>query len=83
MGVFILHQTVVVVEPFLKLNWKVNVLVAQACLTLCDPVDCSPPGSSVRGFLQASILEWVAMPCSRVPHDPGIEPGSPALRADS
>ena len=35
--------------------------VAQSCLTLCDPVDCSPPGSSVHGILQARILEWVVM----------------------
>ena len=34
----------------------------QLCPTLCDPKDCSPPGSSVRGILQARILEWVAMP---------------------
>ena len=39
--------------------------VAQSCLTLCDPMDCSPPGSSVHGILQARILEWVAMPSSR------------------
>ena len=37
----------------------------QSCPTLCDPVDCSPPGSSVHGMLQARILEWVAMPSSR------------------
>ena len=36
-----------------------------SCLTLCDPVDCSPPGVSVHGILQARILEWVAMPSSR------------------
>ena len=42
------------------------VLVAQSCLTLCDPLDCSLPGSSVRGrILQAGILEWVAIPFSR------------------
>ena len=35
------------------------------CLTLCDPVDCSPPGSSVHRILQARILEWVAIPFSR------------------
>ena len=34
---------------------------AQSCPTLCDPMDCSPPASSVRGILQARILEWVAM----------------------
>ena len=37
----------------------------QLCPTLGDPMDCSPPGSSVRGILQARILEWVAMPSSR------------------
>ena len=37
----------------------------QSCPTLCDSIDCSPPGSSVRGILQARILEWVAMPSSR------------------
>ena len=41
------------------------VLVAQSCLTLCDPIDCSPPGSSVHGILQARLLEWVPMPSSR------------------
>ena len=37
----------------------------QSCPTLCDPMDCSLPGSSVHGILQARILEWVAMPSSR------------------
>ena len=37
----------------------------QSCPVLCDPMDCSPPGSSVHRLLQASILEWVAMPSSR------------------
>ena len=36
-------------------------LVTQSCLTLCDPVDCSPPGSSVRGIFQARVLEWGAI----------------------
>ena len=40
-------------------------LVTKLCLTLCDPMDCSPPGSSVHGILQARILEWVAIPFSR------------------
>ena len=40
------------------------VLVAQLCLTLSDPMNCSPPGSSVHGFLQAGILDWVAIPFS-------------------
>ena len=37
----------------------------RSCLTLCDPMDCSPPGSSVHGVLQARTLEWVARPSSR------------------
>ena len=37
----------------------------QSCLTVCDPMDCSPLGSSVHGILQARILEWVAIPSSR------------------
>jgi len=37
----------------------------QSCPTLCDTMDCSPPGSSVHGILQARILQWVAMPTSR------------------
>ena len=41
---------------------KVKVKVTQSCLTLCDPIDFSPPGSTVRGILQVSILEWVAVP---------------------
>ena len=36
-------------------------LVAQSCLTLCDPMNCNLPGSSVHGILQARIVEWVAI----------------------
>ena len=48
----------------------------QSCRTVCDPVNCSPPGSSVHGILQVRILEWVTMPFSRDLPDPGIEPAS-------
>ena len=48
----------------------------QSCLTLCDPMNCSPPGSSVHGILQARILEWVTMPSSRDCPHPKIEPSS-------
>ena len=51
--------------------------------TLFDPVDCSPPDSSVHGILQTRILEWVAILFSRDLPDPGMEPGSPALQGDS
>ena len=56
--------------------------VTQSCPTLCDPVDCSPPGSSVHGISQARILEWVAISTGDLP-DQGIEPRSPTLQADA
>ena len=46
-------------------------------------MDCSLPGSSAHGILQARILEWVALPFSRGSSLPGIEPGSPTLQASS
>ena len=49
----------------------------------CDPMDCSLPGSSVNGVLQPRILEWVPFPSPGDLPDTGIEPGSPALQADS
>ena len=55
----------------------------QSWPTLCDPMDCSPPGSSVYGILQARMLGWVAIPFSRGSSQPGIKPKSPASRADS
>ena len=58
--------------------------VDQSRLSLCDPVDCSPPGSSVHGISQGRTLEWAAIPSSRGPSRPGIKPGSlmpPALHA--
>ena len=58
-------------------------LLSQSCPTLRDPMDCSPPGSSVHELFQARILEWVAISFSRVSSQPGIEPGSHALQADS
>ena len=57
----------------LELCNAVLCLVIQLCLTLCNPMDCNLPGSSVHGILQARILEWVAMPFSRgssQPRDP-------------
>ena len=54
----------------------------QLCLTLCNPMDCSPPGSSVHGILQARMWEWVALLSSRDLLNPGIKPvslTSPAL----
>ena len=45
--------------------WYAACQVLQTCPTLCDPVDCSPPGSSVHGIPQVRILEWVALLSSR------------------
>ena len=50
----------IVLNPFTGEKVKVNL-----CLTLCDPMDYSPPGSSVHGIFQARVLEWVAIPFSR------------------
>ena len=58
-----------ILEQFLKLATysmrQVHAKLLQSCLTLCDPMDCSLPGLTVHGILQARILEWVAMPSSR------------------
>ena len=65
-------------------SWlSVSVLIAQLCLILQDPMNWGPPGSSIPGISQARIPEWVAIPFSRDLPDPGIEPRSPALKADS
>ena len=45
--------------------WVSECEVAQSCPTLCDPMDCSLPGSSVHGIFQARVLEWVAISFSR------------------
>ena len=55
------------------------VKIAQSCPTLCNPMDCNLPGSSVHGIFQAIVLEWTAISFSRELPDPGIEPGSPIL----
>ena len=55
----------------------------QSFLTLCDPMDCSLPGSSVHGILQVRILEWIAISFSSGLPDSGIKPWSPALQADA
>ena len=63
-------------------SWKWSE-VAQSCPTLCNPMDCGPPGSSVRGLLQARMLEWVAISFSRGSPWPRDWTGSPALQADA
>ena len=60
-----------------------QMLVTHPCLTLCDPVNCSPPGSSVHGILQAGIWEWVAFPFFRGFSQLRDRTWSPASQADS
>ena len=62
-----LHFDFSVMPPHLGVGRReeMKVLVTQFCLTLGDPMDCSPPGSSVRGISQARILEWGAIPFFR------------------
>ena len=62
---------------------KLESEVAQLCLTLWDPMDCSLPGSFVHGIFQARVMEWVAISSFWGFPNPGIEPGSPALQADN
>ena len=52
---------VVTKDPLTALNNSVAAKLLQSCLTLCDPIDGSPPGSPVPGILQARALEWVAI----------------------
>ena len=57
--------------------------VPQSCPTLCYPMDCSPPGSSVHGIFQARVLEYGAISFSRGSSQPRDQRGSPALQADA
>ena len=58
---------------FLKSSYDPFVLVVHSCPTLCDLMDCSPPGSSVHGIFQARMLEWVAIFFSRGSSQPRDE----------
>ena len=62
---------------------KVKMLVAQSCPTLCIPMDCSLPGSSIQGILPARILEWVAIPFSRGSSWPRNWTGVSCIAGDS
>ena len=62
-----LYKTIILIglRPTSMALFYLSAELLQSCLTLCKPMDCSPPGSSVHGILQARILEWVAMSFSR------------------
>ena len=57
--------------------------VTQSCPTLCDPMDCNLPGSSIHGIFQARALEWLPLPSPGYLPNPGTEPRSPTLWADT
>ena len=59
-------------------EYEVECEVAQSCPTLCDPMDCSLPGSSGHGIFQAIVLEWIAISFSKGSSQPRDKPGSPA-----
>ena len=66
--VWMFHTINIEILKFMFYLFEHHVLcaeVAQSCQTLCDPMDCNLPGSSVHGILQARILYWIAMPSSR------------------
>ena len=69
--------------PLSTVLWADFQSVSLSRVQLCDPMDCGPPGSSVHGILQARILEWEGFPFSGDLPNPGIEPRSSALWADS
>ena len=58
---------------------QIHTEVAQSCLTLCEPIDCSPPGSSVHGIFQAWILEWVAISTMNIHWKDDAEAEAPTL----
>ena len=78
-----LHYSCAWKYPFLLLVSRSCVcMCAQSCLTLCDPMDCSPPGCSVHGISQARILEWIAISYFRGSSQKGLNLhlfASPAL----
>ena len=58
-------QTLAITQVMPGLYLSVCLLVTKSCLTIWDPMHCSPPGSSIHGILRVRRLEWVAMPSSR------------------
>ena len=66
------HLTVVIMKVKVK-----------SCPTLCDPMDCSPPGSSIHGIFKQEYWSRLPFPSPGTLPDPGIKPRSPALQADA
>ena len=67
--------------PIPKKERKKESEVTQSCMTLCNPMDCSLPGSFIHGIFQARVLEWVPFPSPGDLPNSGIKPRSPTLQA--
>ena len=67
---------------FLEMKERKGKLVVQSCLTLCEPMDCSPAGPLSMGFSRPEYCSGLPFPSPGDLPDPGIEPGSPAMQAD-
>ena len=79
------HATIL---NYLEIFYEVKDTFTHTCVFGCvqlfgNPMDCSPPSSSVHGIFQARVLEWVAISSPGDLPNPGIEPGSPTLQADT
>ena len=70
-------------EKRIKISLKIETEVAQSCLTLCDPMDCSLPGSSIMGFPRQEYWNGLPFPSPGNLPNPGIKPESPTLQADA
>ena len=71
-------------ELSISLLWPISIVCSLLShVWLCDPMDCSPPGSNVHGVLQARILEWFSISSCRDLPDPVIKPNSSVLQEDS
>ena len=70
-----------ILHPWFRALESPGLAVTQSCLTLCDPMDCSPPRSPVHGILQQDYWSGLPFPSPGNLPDPGIEPRSPTLQA--
>ena len=71
------------VKVISHINYESESEVCQLCLTLCDLMDCSPPGSSIHGLSRQEYWSVLPFPSPGDLPDPGIKPRSPALEADA
>ena len=76
-SIYIFNYIIILVK--IQKNYCKHESVSQSVKSDCEPMDCSQPGSSVHGILQARILEWIAISYSRGSSQPRDGPGSPAL----